>query len=285
MNAIDQLVHITVRIETSGPKGDGTGTGFFLTLCEGDSEHVPVIVTNKHVIKDAQIGQFMMTQAKGSDAKEPLIGTNVQIPLDQFESRWLQHPNPDIDLAVMPIAPIIEEALRRNTPVFFRALTSDLIANDDDLRNLNAIEDILMIGYPSGLWDSKHNIPIIRRGITATPPANRFNGRPEFVVDCACFPGSSGSPVLLFNAGGYVDKNGNTMMGGGRIKLLGILWGGPQYNAVGELHVVPIPTSNPGSKEVALSSIPMNLGYCVRAEELRWFEKHFETEIAKLKAA
>lgn len=285
MNNIDQLVHITVRIETSGPNGFGSGTGFFLLLCSDDNGHVPVIVTNKHVIKNAETGHFVMTQAKAADASEPIPGENVSIPLDQFESRWLQHPNPHVDLAVMPIAPILEEAARRKTPVFYRAMTSQLVATDDDLKNLNAIEDILMIGYPSGLWDAKNNTPIVRKGITATPPANRFNGQPEFVIDCACFPGSSGSPVLLFNPSGYVDKQGNTMMGGSRVKLLGVLWGGPQYNAVGELHVVPIPTSHAESKKVALSQIPMNLGYCVRAEELRWFEEHFEAKIAELKVA
>jgi Trypsin-like peptidase domain len=285
MNAIDQLIHITVRIETSGPDGIGSGTGFFLHLCENGEGHVPVIVTNKHVIKNAATGRFVMTQAKARDAFEPIHGQNVSIALDHFESRWLQHPDPDVDLAVMPIAPILEEAERRNTPVFFRAITSSLIATESDLKNLNAIEDILMIGYPSGLWDEKNNTPIVRKGITATPPANRFNDRPEFVIDCACFPGSSGSPILLFNASGYVDKQGNTMMGGSRVKLLGVLWGGPQYNAVGALHVVPIPTSNAESKKVALSQIPMNLGYCVRAEELRWFEEHFEEKIAERKVA
>ena len=81
MNAIDELVHITARIETSGPKGQGSGTGFFLTLCEDDGEHVPLIVTNKHVIKDTHVGQFVMTQGKQGTGWEPMLGTNVQIPL------------------------------------------------------------------------------------------------------------------------------------------------------------------------------------------------------------
>jgi hypothetical protein len=285
MNPIDELVHITVRIETAGSKGNGSGTGFIMNLCQDDAGCVPVIVTNKHVINGAHIGQFHMTRAKAPDMAEPDLGNNVPIPMANFESLWIKHPNPDVDLAVLPIAPVLLEARQRGITVFYRAIPTFLIADDAELRNLLAIEDVIMIGYPNGLWDEKSNYPIVRRGITATPPGNRFNGRPEFVVDCACFPGSSGSPVLLFNPSSYFDKNGTINLGGGRVKLLGVLWGGPQYNAVGELHVVPVPTANASSKNVALSSIPMNLGYCVRAEELRWFEEHFRPGYEAQKAA
>ena len=33
MNIRNQLVHTTVRIETSGPDGEGSGTGFFMDFC------------------------------------------------------------------------------------------------------------------------------------------------------------------------------------------------------------------------------------------------------------
>lgn len=56
------------------------------------------------------------------------------------------------------------------------------------LGELSAIEDIIMIGYPDGIWDSINNQPIIRRGITATQPKNNFNGKQEFLIDAACSP-------------------------------------------------------------------------------------------------
>ena len=62
-------------------------------------------------------------------------------------------------------------------------------------------------------------------------------------------------------------------LGGTRIKLLGILWGGPQYTAEGEIRVVPVPSA---MQPVALSRIPNNLGYCIKAEQLLEFEKHFD---------
>ena len=73
---------------------------------------------------------------------------------------------------------------------------------------IDAIEDIIFIGYPNGIWDSVNNMPILRKGSTATHPCLNYNGKKEFMIDAACFPGSSGSPVLIFNENGYKDKKG-----------------------------------------------------------------------------
>jgi hypothetical protein len=54
---------------------------------------------------------------------------------------------------------------------------------------------------------------------------------------------------------------------------MGILFTGPHYAAHGDVQVVPIPTS---VKPVAISRIPSNLGYCIKADQLRYFEKHFQ---------
>ena len=85
----------------------------------------------------------------------------------------------------------------------------------------------------------------------------------------ACFPGSSGSLVFLANFGNYSDRSGNLVMGT-RIKLLGVLYAGPQHTANGDIVLVPIPTQN---KPVTLTSIPNNLGYVIKATELDEIEK------------
>jgi hypothetical protein len=126
-----------------------------------------------------------------------------------------------------------------------------------------------MIGYPNGIWDSVNNLPIIRKGITATHPSIDYDGRREFLIDAACFPGSSGSPVFLFNLSSYTTKSGGTIIGGSRIKLIGVLYAGPQYSAEGEVRIVNVPTQQ---KVVAVSAIPNNLGFVIKAERLRDFD-------------
>src|ERR1700736_1715142 len=100
-----------------------------------------------------------------------------------------------------------------------------------------------MVGYPNGLWDEANNYPLIRRGITASHPAVDFQikGVATTVIDAACFPGSSGSPVILHNTGTYSDKKGNTVIGS-RTMLLGVLFSGPTIQADGKIVVRDIPT-------------------------------------------
>jgi hypothetical protein len=113
-----------------------------------------------------------------------------------------------------------------------------------------------MMGYPNGLWDQVNNLPIIRRGITAVHPKFDYNYKTDIVVDIASFPGSSGSPICIFNQGSYASEDGVTI--GNRFMLLGILYAGPQQTAIGEIQTVTIPTS---VVPVARTNIMMNLGY------------------------
>jgi hypothetical protein len=272
MNIRDQLVHTTVRIETRGPHGQGSGTGFFMNFCVKENSHVSTIVTNKHVIAGVADGKISVT-AKKRDSGEPDLGNLIAVPVTNFAAQWIFHPDPLVDVAVFPISPLLSFLSERQQEAFYMAFDNNIVADALFLENLSAIEDIIMIGYPIGLWDSKHNFPIVRRGITATPLYIDFNGKSEFVIDCACFPGSSGSPILLYNDGGYMNKEGGIIVGPSRINLIGILYAGRQHTTTGEIKVIPIPTS---VQPVAISGIPSNLGYCIKAHNLQYFEKHFQ---------
>ena len=193
----------------------------------------------------------------------------VTLKFDDIENRFIKHPEPDVDLAIMPIAPMLEMVRRSNKKLFYIPLDTSLIATQDFSKGLSAVEDILMIGYPNGIWDSVNNQPIVRRGITATHPAKNYNGKKEFVIDAACFPGSSGSPVVLLNLGSYANKEGGTIIGT-RFKFLGTLYAGPQHTAEGKIIVVDVPTQN---VPIPISTIPNNLGYVIKAERLMDFER------------
>ncbi len=97
-----------------------------------------------------------------------------------------------------------------------------------------------MIRYLNGLWDTTNNVPIVRRGITASAPYLDHQGRQEFVIDAACFPGSSGLPSLLGDDNSYSTRDGFVFSG--RRKLLGVLYGGRQTRADREIIVSPDPS-------------------------------------------
>lgn len=269
----EQLTHSTVRIESVLPDGNvATGTGFFFQFLRNGEQHVPGIVTNKHVVENATEGRFFMTLA--DEEGNPQYGSKHSFTIENFQQSWIKHPDPNIDLCAMPIAPLLNLANEQDKRMFFISLNEDLIPSDKELGELNSMEEIIMIGYPNGIWDAANNMPIVRKGITATHPKFNYNGSHEFMIDAACFPGSSGSPVFLYNFGSYTTKQGGTVIGS-RIKLLGILYAGPQHTATGELEVVEVPTKN---KPISVSRIPNNLGNVIKSKKVL----ELEPEIKKL---
>ena len=260
----EQLAHSTIRIEVEAADGSvGTGTGFFFQFAKVGETTVPAVVTNKHVVAGARKGRFYVTLA-GPDGN-PSYGTHEPVNFENFESFWIPHPDPDIDLCAMPVAPLLHAAEQASKRLFFIALDHAMLPSDSELSEMTMLEDVVMVGYPNGIWDQTNNMPILRRGVAATHPNLDWNGRPEFLIDAACFPGSSGSPVFLFNLGSYTTKSGGTMMGASRIKLLGILYAGPQHIATGEIRIVAIPTVD---KPISMTSIPNNLGMIIKARKL-----------------
>jgi len=261
----EQLAFTTIRIECQTTNGLSTGTGFYFAFCKNGDHSIPAIVTNKHVVQGGKTGRFHIHLATSNNTL-PNSSTSFEVP--DFEQHWIGHPDPDVDLCVMPIAPLIQWSESQGKKLFFMPMGLDLLPTPEDLRNLMAIEEIIMIGYPNGIWDHVNNAPVFRRGATATHPNSNYCGRKEFMIDAACFPGSSGSPVLLYNFGNYSDRKGNTIIGT-RIKLLGILYAGPQHTASGEIVITNVPTV---SKPIAISRIPNNLGIIIKSERLRDFE-------------
>jgi len=186
---------------------------------------------------------------------------------------WTFHPDDDIDVCVLPIEPLRKAVEGLGKKLFYRAFDNKLLPTADILESLDALEDIIMIGYPNGLWDSVNNLPITRKGITATSIKKDYNGKKEFLIDAACFPGSSGSPVLICNIGGYIDKQG-VHIGENRIFLVGILYAGPQLTVTGDIKIVTVP--NVQQKAMSVSHIPNNLGYIIKSERLLDFVPIFE---------
>lgn len=274
----EQLCFCTSRIETEDSNGNTySGTGFFFDL-KVNEQIVPLLITNKHVVKGMKKGMFRFTTADENGSPDYKRHSTIEYS-DDFERMWIMHPFSDVDLCVLPINRLLEAATKSGKHLFYRTLDNSIIPNDAQKETLDAVEEITMVGYPNGLWDSVNNMPIIRRGITATNYNIDYNGKKEFLIDAACFPGSSGSPVLICNVGGYRDKQGNLKWGSSRVYLLGILYAGPQLTITGDIHIVNVPTEQ--QKVLAVSHIPNNLGYIIKAERILDFSPIFESLLSK----
>ena len=265
----EQLIHTTVRIGSKDAAGNtSSGTGFWFSFQkQPDDSHVPALVTNKHVIESAIESTIHLT-LRDKSTGGPLYGSHFPITLTGGEAMWMMHPDPSIDLAICPLGVLLSDMEEQGVLVHRVSFDFDIVASEELGSSLLPMEDIVMIGYPIGIWDHANNVPIIRRGITATPYRLNYQGRAEFMIDAACFPGSSGSPVCLLNQGSYATRGGDLAIGN-RLALLGILYAGPQHTAAGEIIVQDIPTA---ARPIPISRIPSNLGNCIKASALQAFE-------------
>lgn len=257
MDISEELLHSTIRIETN----IGSGTGFFFDFAPDNNSSIPCLVTNKHVINGASQGLliFAWRNVDGNPVQD-----KYSITIDAFDKDWILHPEDDVDLCIYPLAPILNMVHSNGVDLFFKALNRFLIPSEEVIDNLSHIETITMIGYPNGLWDEFNGLPIVRAGITATPFKYDYLGQPEFVTDAACFPGSSGSPVFIFNQGGYSDGNGFAV--GSRLLFLGVLHSGPTINARGDI------TINTSAVPHVETQMMINLGNVVKSKKLLDFD-------------
>lgn len=263
----ERLMFNTVRLVTD----TGCGTGSFFNFKIGDSV-VPVIITNKHVVNNNphQKTTFFL-HTRGTDDNPD---DNIQIDL---ETDWIFHE--DKDICYCYINPIIKKIKEiSGKAVYYVFNDESIIPTSEQLKDLSALEELVMVGYPIGLWDEKNNLPIFRKGFTACHPAIDFNVDGIGLVDMACFPGSSGSPIYILNENGYKDKKGNMFIGRSRILLLGYLFAGPLYSANGNIAIQNIPT-----KQNLITTTPVmaNLGYYIKSSEILDFKKQIEKDIQK----
>lgn len=271
LSTTELLQHTTVRLEcTLSDNSISVGTGFYFAFEKQEASWDRLaIVTNKHVVKNSISLTFYLTPI--DDEQQPDYTANFQATLNISESDWIFHPDPNVDLCILPFDKFCDDLVANYGDFFIFAYDNEYLADKRKLESLSAIETITMIGYPNGIWDRANNTPIIRQGITASHPKLNYNGNLEILIDCSCFPGSSGSPVLVFNLGGHTTKDGDFDMQG-RLILLGILYAGPQFQANGEIITQPIATL---PDIITRTNIPLNLGIIIKSEKILDFDSLF----------
>ena len=255
----EQLFFTTVRIDTiAEPSVSGSGTGFIVNYpVENQTAHF--LVTNKHVVHGKSQG--WVTFHTEADSKVNL-GSGFRLEIGNWEDAWIGHPDADIDIAITPLNPMIEHIrAQHNVGVYYKAVPHSIFLNDDTVENLDALEQVTFIGYPNGIWDEVNQLPVVRRGMTASPLSLDFNGHPQFVIDASVFGGSSGSPVFLYSSGMYSDRAGSTIIGS-RAIFVGVVTAVFFRTALNKVIRIPIPTSE---QQMVEQSEMLDLGIVTKA--------------------
>lgn len=245
-----RLLFTTLRIQVDDGR---VGTGVICNYPVSASGSGAFLVTNKHVIKESEGGTltFSLTDAAGQPTPE------------RFERRcrndlwrWTGHRDAEVDVAVLPISGIINQA----PSIHYRAVSRDTMLTDEQTLDLDAVEEVWLVGYPSGIHDRVNNLPVVRRGITATPFAVDYEGTPRFVIDASVFPGSSGSPVYLYDPLGMRRGADGVLRFGGapRFFFLGVLGAGYRRTNSGLM------LAEPTDAELASEMLDLGIVYKAR---------------------
>lgn len=259
MSLSHQVPKLTVRIECELHNGVSVGTGFWFGFQLGDEIIVPFIVTNKHVVDGAHSVHIQLNVT--SKSNHHLKFFDIQPHKDHF----IPHPDEDVDLCILPVLNLLNDLREQDIEVEnYFLLDSNFLGE----KQISAVEDVFMTGYPNGLWDHVNNRPVTRKGITASSPLEEWQGKRVFMIDMACYGGSSGSPVFIMNEGSFMEGD-SFVVGGGRLIFLGVLYAGPTIDAQGSLDIVDIPTAN---SAVITTKLMMNLGLVINAERLNDFK-------------
>ena len=275
----DQLIRTTARIVCKGGEKATTGTSFFFRSSRVQGKSIPLLITNRHVVIGSDVAEVSISVVpKEQPSAKPSV---LPVGFPRLQNLVMYHPDPHVDLAAIPLAAGLGVLHAKNLGFANIFVGDETIATDELLADCCAVEDLVMIGYPNGIWDSKNNRPIVRRAISATPIWEDYEGTAKFLIDCACFPGSSGSPVYLMQQGAITRRQGVTL-GGSRVALAGVLHGGFLHLAEGEVVQSPIATLQ--SYQAKLS-IPNSVGICIKASQVQVLIDHVAEIAAKQAAA
>lgn len=279
---VTQSLFCAVRIDIDrkvGPDPLGSATGFFLDF-DASPEKVLVLITNKHVFDgeeetteglsvdtgpvalsfDARLGFNISSDGTEAD----LTGNVTRVEIEDVAPLRVDHPDASVDLCAVVIGPTLASLLTpgETKPVVTRLPETEIIS-DRVLANHAAIEDVYMVGCPRGIWDHVNHLPIIRSGITASHPEVNYLGRPEGLLDIASFPGSSGSPVFLYEKhrerlhdGKFLTKE--------HTDLLGVVFATEAHVHEGEVRF----GRGKLAEARAQTNLPMHLARYVKAREI-----------------
>lgn len=228
------LIYSTVQIRTD--KVDGTG--FIMDLTDEPNTCIPVLITNKHVIEGCDDVEITLTLQK-EDKSYP----TQKIKLLKVVDKSVFHDT--YDLCAIPLSLLFKKTYDSGNLVVGSFLSINEIAMATDFAKADSISDVYVVGYPDAFRDIRNNLPIARRGVTATPLFSDYEGNKEFLIDCGIVEGSSGSPVFI--------KNDN-----GDYKLAGVVVEAKKMTVEVELK----------NSQIGACWIPTGIGVAIKAQEI-----------------
>lgn len=159
----------------------GTGTSFF-----AKSKDQIYLITCNHVIRESDEVKILLLSSDFNHVEK----NTMKLETSQFS--YLESD----DIAWINITKPLKSLLRSDLKLLIK--TFDLNIAQKYLNNdIDILESVYFIGYPSGIIDNYNLTPLVRKSNFSTVFKMNFNNKNQFLIDGAVFPGSSGSPVFI----------------------------------------------------------------------------------------
>lgn len=160
-------------------------------LPDGQRRYQMYLVTNRHVLENEQAIVLRFSSEDASLA--PAIDLSLVDALGQ--PKYLMHPDPSVDVAVLPI----DVAILRLPGTKFSFFQSDQHVLDlagARTAGVSEGDGMFVLGFPLGQVGGDRNYVIVRDATLARVRDALTGATKEFLIDASIYPGNSGGPVV-----------------------------------------------------------------------------------------
>jgi hypothetical protein len=187
---IESLPLAVTRVTTLlGDKFLSNATGFFF---ERDGKLF--VVTNRHVVFDEPSGHKPDRIEIQLHANPENVAETVQFSIPLYRERksiWRE----GLDSAglIDVVALELDRAAMPETMLLHAFTPAHLL---DELEQIEMGTRVLIVGFPLGVHDTLHRLPVARQSVIASAFGIRFQGKGCFLTDARLHRGTSGAPVV-----------------------------------------------------------------------------------------
>jgi S1-C subfamily serine protease len=207
----------------AGEKILSSATGFVMNH---GGKHL--LVTNRHVVTGVNNDSRMVLSPSGAVPDRLHVKLHGEVPGKWYDGwlnlvdrdqrpLWVEHPS------MGPAADFVALKLPSDPRFAYYPYANEGEETDIDVVPTDAVS---VIGFPFGL-STMGAFPIWSTGFVASEPELNYDDKPLFLIDCRARPGQSGSPVVAFRSGGFVNhSDGKAALHSGPVqRLMGIYSG------------------------------------------------------------
>lgn len=246
---IANLTGLTTPIEVEF--SDGTlvqGSGFFYFEFGPDEKkeqgphwralaHI-YVVTAKHVIHPARLKKIVtFNYALRQSNNDRVEWYRLQLNSAELGSRLHLCRNESVDIAAVEVTDKLnaetKKALSERAKILnFNGASAENFPGNSMVQ-VQPGDDIVVIGYPLGIFDTFNKLPTLKTGLLNTPIGLRFNGLDAFLIDFKYYQGSSGSLIISKPTRLGFDKSGRLQLANSpQFAFLGVYQGEEVWNDV-----------------------------------------------------